>query len=354
LTRSFYEKVWDWVTQQPDVRIYHQQKTYSLSLSDFEALEAQVEDNGTEETQKGAPLHQQWKPPKISQTAGAQPATRPSGTLFSLGGSLRERLLAEGCLPVNALALQPGRGGAKFVSSSNVQPQVSLPVATALSTSIPVLLELDDSEVNTQNPPEAAKVRSRLRGPRKIPKGVMVQASIFDEPPSSLTMPRLFASQNRIWQAVAGHSMDLSRIPAMEFVLLCIIATHRSDGISQPDLIRLSGQDKRSVPKRTDSLAQKGYIEKKPCQNGRLHTSLCVHKKCAKDDSGLFMERTIDEVFGQKRFIVAGFIYLLHKLLVEAGGVVPVRELRKRLVEIPSWCAKTMLILLGCFHPELD
>jgi hypothetical protein len=331
LTRSFYEKVWDWVTEQPDVRIYHKQKTHRLSLSEFEALEAQAKENSP----NGPPPRQQWEPSGYSQATAAKPASRPSDTLLSLRGSLRERLLAEGSQQVNTPAGEPGRSDVNLGSSSNMQPQVSLPAVAARSTSILAPTTLNASEVSTHSLPEAAKVQSRLRGPRKIPKGLMIQESIFDEPPSSLTVPRLFASQNRIWQAVAGHSMDLKKIPAMEFVLLCIIATHRSEGITQPALIKMSGQDKRSVPKRTDSLSQKGYIEKKPCTDGRLHTSMCVHKKYAKDDNGLSIERTIDDVFGEKRFIVPGFIYLLHKLLSEAGGVVPTRELRKRLVKIP-------------------
>jgi hypothetical protein len=160
----------------------------------------------------------------------------------------------------------------------------------------------------------------------------MVTNSIFDEPPSTLVGPRLFASQNRVWQAIAGHGMDLKKIPAMEFVLLCIIANHGSEGIIQPELVRLSKQDKRSVPKRTDNLARNGYINKTPFQSRKYYTSLCVHKRSVKQDNVLFKPHTIDEVFGEDHFILSGFIYLLHNLLVETGGVIPSREVRVRLV----------------------
>jgi transcription factor C subunit 3 len=49
----------------------------------------------------------------------------------------------------------------------------------------------------------------------------------------------------------------------MDFILLSIIAAHRGKGILQPELTRISGQDKRSTPLRTQRLHDKGYIEKK-------------------------------------------------------------------------------------------
>jgi transcription factor C subunit 3 len=70
----------------------------------------------------------------------------------------------------------------------------------------------------------------------------------------------------------------------MEFALLSIIASRQSSGISQPELIKLSGQDKRSVPKRTDVLQRKGYIEKRAIQMKAARTSLCTLRKFLKPD----------------------------------------------------------------------
>ena len=74
---------------------------------------------------------------------------------------------------------------------------------------------------------------------------------------------RVFVAEDRMWQAICGHPKDLTKVFEMEFGLLSVIATHRENGIVQIDLIRQSGQDKRSVPKRTDALQRKGYIEKR-------------------------------------------------------------------------------------------
>ena len=94
---------------------------------------------------------------------------------------------------------------------------------------------------------------------------------------------RVYTSQERIWFAIAGHGPDLSRITAMEFILLSLIATYREKGIFQPDITRLSGQDKRSVPKRTDALHEKGYIVKQSSYVRGFRTSICTLKRFTED-----------------------------------------------------------------------
>ncbi|KAI9369327.1 hypothetical protein BJX61DRAFT_160360 [Aspergillus egyptiacus] len=90
---------------------------------------------------------------------------------------------------------------------------------------------------------------------------------------------RVYVSKERTWFAIAGHEPDETKVLPLEFALLSIIASHKSGGIAQPDLIKLSGQDKRSVPKRTDCLQQKGYIEKRAIQVRSARTSLCTLRK---------------------------------------------------------------------------
>ncbi|KAI4598932.1 hypothetical protein KJ359_002347 [Pestalotiopsis sp. 9143b] len=74
---------------------------------------------------------------------------------------------------------------------------------------------------------------------------------------------RLFLSEERQWRAIAGHGPDYKRIPVFEWKALVAIASVGTTGILQGDLTRLTGQDKRSLPTRTDALARKGYIIKK-------------------------------------------------------------------------------------------
>ena len=92
---------------------------------------------------------------------------------------------------------------------------------------------------------------------------------------------RLYGSEERMWLAVCGHPRDDSRIFQTEFTLLSIIASRRNKGVLQGDLVRLSGQDKRSVPHRTDVLRDKGYLEKRPVLAKGSRTSLLVLKQFA-------------------------------------------------------------------------
>ncbi|KAL5045447.1 hypothetical protein BDW71DRAFT_77889 [Aspergillus fruticulosus] len=96
----------------------------------------------------------------------------------------------------------------------------------------------------------------------------------------------VFVSVERTWLAITGHEPDDTKVLPMEFALLSIIASRKYSGIFQPDLIKLSGQDKRSVPKRTDVLQQKGYIEKRAIQLKGARTSLCTLRKFLSRDAG--------------------------------------------------------------------
>jgi transcription factor C subunit 3 len=77
------------------------------------------------------------------------------------------------------------------------------------------------------------------------------------------TRPRIQVTEETVWQAITGHGVDYKQIPRLEWHLLQGIAPTKHEGILQGDLRRLVGQDKRSVPKRTDFLAAKGYIVKR-------------------------------------------------------------------------------------------
>ncbi|OAA66229.1 TFIIIC transcription initiation factor complex subunits Tfc3 [Cordyceps fumosorosea ARSEF 2679] len=74
---------------------------------------------------------------------------------------------------------------------------------------------------------------------------------------------RLYVLEETMWELLAGHGVDYKRLPRSEWILLQGIASTTGNGILQGDLGRLVGQDKRSVPKRTNCLVEKGYITKR-------------------------------------------------------------------------------------------
>jgi hypothetical protein len=90
---------------------------------------------------------------------------------------------------------------------------------------------------------------------------------------------RLWTSHERVWQTVAGHGVDFKRIPGEEFRLLCLIAGAGPEGIAQPSLVKMSKQDKKSVPGRTDNLHKGGYIRKTKILAEKHNTSLLVHRR---------------------------------------------------------------------------
>ena len=89
---------------------------------------------------------------------------------------------------------------------------------------------------------------------------------------------RVYTTQGPMWHALTGHGPDTNKVPGMDFALLTIIAARRHKGVVQGDLIRLSGQDKRSVPARTQRLHDRGYIEKCVVP-GTVRTGFCTLKK---------------------------------------------------------------------------
>jgi transcription factor C subunit 3 len=136
---------------------------------------------------------------------------------------------------------------------------------------------------------------------------------------------RVFVTEERMWLAITGHGPDHARVPAFEFPLLSIIASRKGCGIAQTDLTRLSGQDKRSLPKRTDELARKGYIVKKVVQYRSNRTSWCTLRKFAGTTDR-------DEVNPQEGFFnLDAFIDRLINCLKEFK-IISRADLRKKLI----------------------
>ena len=274
LGRTFHERVWDWVSNHSDIRITYKDEVKRYSLSEFEAVERQETSTTSATSLNGGQL------PATSANVTAQPST----SLLAMRGALRERLVKEG-------------HGSKGL---------------------------------TNLPDQGRTTTSSRQLPRTIPKSTRDVAPIFDDPESTITAPRLYASQNRIWQALTGHGIDLKKVPSMEFVLLSLIAARGADGITQPELTHISGQDKRSVPHRTNELARKGYIVKNPVQAGKIRTSLCVHIKFISQDHFL-SSGAVEDVYKEGTFVLSGFVHLLYSKLKDSG-IVPTRDIRKKLV----------------------
>ncbi|KZM18872.1 DNA binding [Ascochyta rabiei] len=293
LGRTFYERIWHWVSSHADIRITHNGVLQHYSLAEFEAAEniGSVVAGGASLSQSVESL--QW----TTQKPG------PAKFVSALRESMRQRLTKEGLIPQSLTA----------PAISTIQQFASA------------------QNADSDRPPPHAN-----RRPRALPIKANDVETIFDDPPTNTTAPRLYASQSRIWQALTGHGIDLKKVPTMEFILLSLIASHGVAGITQPDLTVMSGQDKRSVPHRTDELCRKGYIEKRPVQAGKLRTSLCVHKKFVSDDHFLTSGK-VEDVFQYKKFVLSGFVHLLYNTLKDAG-VVPTRDIRKRLnVPMSTW-----------------
>ncbi|KAF7449041.1 B-block-TFIIIC domain containing protein [Pyrenophora tritici-repentis] len=282
LGRTFHEKVWQWLTEHPDIRIMYQNEAHRYSLSEFEA--AELHETGTIGEVTSAISA---RPSKYSSKAVAQ----PSKALCAIEDALRQRISRTGQEPKHH--------------------------ATPL---------LDSSTTS-----------SAFRKPRPLPKRPSSKTAVFDDPSSSITAPRLYASQSRMWQALTGHGIDLNKVPSMEFVLLSLIAAHGAAGIRQPDLIALSGQDKRSVPHRTDELARKCYIGKFPVQVNKMRTSLCIHRMFVSQNTVIESSAVEDVYQADGTFVVRSFAQLLYNKVGE-GGVVPTRSIREKLgVPMETW-----------------
>jgi hypothetical protein len=145
---------------------------------------------------------------------------------------------------------------------------------------------------------------------------------------------RIWTTRDRVWQTLAGHGVDFKRIPPLEFKALGFIAAAGEKGILQPELIHATGQDKRSLPKRTDNLAQNGYIDKTVVWIKTQKTSLLRLTR--------FAPKETTEIFSNGRLILDNFLRNLCEWLKECDSI-PLLDLEEKLdCTTASW-EKTML-----------
>lgn len=139
-------------------------------------------------------------------------------------------------------------------------------------------------------PPSTTLKGSRASGSRSSRN---LKDSSLDHAPVAI---RMYAGIERRWQAITGHAPDRTRVPRLDFACLSIIAAHREQGLLQPQLVTISGQDKRSVPERTKRLHEAGYISKVPIFLSKSHTSRLTLKRFVKESvQGNDLSRAVDD-----------------------------------------------------------
>lgn len=147
------------------------------------------------------------------------------------------------------------------------------------------------------------------------------------KPTGRLDEIRIHTSQERVWLALTGHGVDWSKCPRKEFELLAVIVRYREKGITQPELVRLTGQDKRSVPKRTTALAKNGYIFKETLAAYKTRTSLLTHKRFKPDS----VESSSNAVFVNGNMML-GNLYDFIFGMFEQQKVISLKDVRRMLV----------------------
>lgn len=189
-------------------------------------------------------------------------------------------------------------------------------------------------------------------GPNK--SGKIVEASLDElshaaNPLASIfkthVKERLHATEDRIWHVLTDHGVDYKRVPKLEFDCLRTIASAGPDGMLQPDVTRITGQDKRSVPKRTDALAQKGFITKETCVGGGIKTSILRFKKFVQhgDSTSLFDITGGKWPGGEKRRMIRydDWFDEIMGHLMKHNYIIAVEDLRKEMVRLLEHCRNT-------------
>lgn len=163
---------------------------------------------------------------------------------------------------------------------------------------------------------------------------------------------RVYASEERMWYALTGHGVDYSKVPSLDFTCLSIIAAAGPKGITQPELVKLSNQDKRSVPKRTQNLFERGYITKTPILFEAARTCICIlkrftpssdAKKPEKDDAHEEPNLDVDSqvIFQQCFSDVGANLYLLLRHIFDVLNrfkMITLEDLRRKLVSFRMLC----------------
>lgn len=240
--RPFLEQAWKWLTARPEIRLGGHPSHKGLTLSEVEARNAAI---------------------------GGSKCFKP------VSQSLQQD-------PIGAACLEPGLFNNVHNGLDVQHPKLAISADTTSLHEVSRDTAKDPvthpTDVQHVQPSKASAGRRASKKPTKATKASTHESEI-----------RLYASENRMWHALTGHGPDTQKIKPLEFACLSGIAASGVDGIYQSDLVKRTGQDKRSIPLRTDRLFESGYIQKKRVTiqlfdpKRLLHTSHLLHKRFAND-----------------------------------------------------------------------
>ncbi|KAF2767099.1 hypothetical protein EJ03DRAFT_376460 [Teratosphaeria nubilosa] len=150
-------------------------------------------------------------------------------------------------------------------------------------------LENHDASLVNVDDALVANVRNRLEQRREIHvkndgDGILLaDAKGEDQTTRSRHAGRILIATHERMRQVLSHQRNkrVESMGALVFDCLSVIAAYGPAGILQNDLRRVTGQQKQSVPLRTDRLAKRGYITKRVVLAHGTKTSLLKLKRWA-------------------------------------------------------------------------
>lgn len=250
--RSFLEQVWKWLIGHPEIRLGDRTDHKRLTLSDVEAR------NGVIEQSESPQLF-----PQLSHPGGSNVALQGLKSVANIHDRLASRPLEDSKVADNAARFE--------IAIETAQDSAIAPAD-------------NQSDQNSQKDAATARPITSER------------ATVVTEISTHNPSIRLYASANRMWHALTGHGPDLNRVRALDFACLSLIASSGPQGIYQNNLVKKSGQDKRSLPTRTERLYEDGYIEKErvcvqlPDAKRLMHTSHLMLKRFAKETTNQIVQ----------------------------------------------------------------
>ena len=257
IDRPFLEHVWKWLIKHPEIRVGDHVGHKQLTLSEVEARNAANAQSKTLDSAVPAPEHGEGSAtPQASEDVASKQDVGPR----------KVQVAAK-------MATSPHREATK----QSVQPDM----ASGESETQGHLTHSQTNQVAPANKSKTKATRAEKPGTRASPNNVTT-GSTFQP------VIRLYTSRHRMWYAITGHGPDDARVKSLDFVCLSVIAASGPKGILQHNLTSITGQDKRSLPGRTDRLCDGGYIVKEPETTWvgeprrKMHTSRCTLARYAK------------------------------------------------------------------------
>ena len=252
IDRPFLERVWKWLTKNPEIRVGEHAGHKRLTLSEVETRNAAIE---------------YLEPPS---TASGQ---KQQGQANAASQALMEVANHQDAHTAQTREAATSASDHAVIQTVQHAPAPGVPEVDKPPTASQAFAKSPDNGKDGDIPQAGAAGQVAI-----------APAKTLTALPKSTFQPgiRLYTSKNRMWYALTGHGPNLSRVKALDFIALSIIAACGPTGILQNDLTRISGQDKRSLPARTDRLHEGGYIVKERLMTDdgtgqrMIHTSRCT------------------------------------------------------------------------------